>query len=809
MDANQNPATGGGTSTKGRVQVCKMAKDMALPVKDLLELFQSMGVEVKNHLAWVEDNVADAARQRYVQKQQAAEVAPAIKPEVKAATVTPSVPASPVSSRAGLGANLIRHVVPPAPTQVPPVRRAEGVTGAPKRGEARPEPRKDGRPVAARPELGGVPPRQADGRRAERDGGRGAHRRGPAEDEQEVQLPLVAKKGAGRRKSRAEQKQEREERRIRRRDRDRDLSAPPTSIDLIGSLTVKELAEKMKVKETEIIKRLFLKGIMATINQTIEKETAEMIAVELGYEVNLVDPIQQALAATSEEYEDPADLLPRPPIVTIMGHVDHGKTSLLDALRSARVASGEAGGITQHIGAYMTSLRGNEICFLDTPGHEAFTAMRARGAKATDIAVLVVAADDGVMPQTIEAISHAKAAGVPIIVAINKIDKPDASPDRVKQELTEYELVPEEWGGQTVMVEVSAKKKLNLDQLLEMILLVAEVQELKANPNKPARGLIVEAKLSKSMGPVATVLVQSGTLRVGDPFVVGSIAGKVRALINDRGKRVKEAGPAHPVEVLGCTEVPHAGDVFQVVDSEKAAKALADSRALAERDEKLSARARMTLKNFYTRIQEGQKELPIIIKADVKGSSEAIEQALSQVNERMEGVTIRVLLSANGDVSETDVNLAAASDALVIGFNVKVDERASRAAEDASVDVRLYSIIYKMIEDLEMAMKGLLEPEFETVRIGRAEVRAVFKSGKTSVIAGCMVLEGKIERKAEVKLYRGKDLIFEGKLENLKRFKDDAKEVAAGYECGMSLEKFNDIVEGDIIEAFVTREKER
>ena len=490
-----------------------------------------------------------------------------------------------------------------------------------------------------------------------------------------------------------------------------------------------------------------------------------------------------------------------------MGHVDHGKTSLLDALRSARVASGEAGGITQHIGAYMTAINGKEICFLDTPGHEAFTAMRARGAKATDIAVVVVAADDGVMPQTIEAISHAKAAGVPIIIAINKVDKEGAAPDRVKQELTEYGLVPEEWGGSTVMVEVSAKKKLNLDTLLEMILLVAEVQELKANPDKLARGVIVEAKLSKSMGPVATVLVQNGTLRVGDAFVVGSVAGKVRALIDDRGRRVKEAGPAHPVEVLGMPDLPQAGDIFQAVESEKIGRQIAEQRAQVERVEALTSRSRTNMKDFFSRIQEGVKELPIIIKADVKGSNEAIEQALGGLNERVEGSTIRILHSGNGDISENDVSLAVASNAIIIGFNVKVDDRVKRASDDQGVDIKLYSIIYKMIEDLEKAMQGLLEPEYETVSIGKAEVRATFKSGKTSVIAGCMVLEGKIERKAEVKISRVGKVIYEGKIENLKRFKDDAKEVATGYECGMSFEKFNDLQENDIIEAFVTKRR--
>ncbi|MEB3328780.1 MAG: translation initiation factor IF-2 [Candidatus Sericytochromatia bacterium] len=801
----------------GKVQICKMAKDLNIPSKDLLDAFNDLGFAVKNHLAWVEDDQAEAVRKKLLE------------PKAEPAPEPVSVPASAPVAGPGAPAAPLRPDARPMPTPSRPiapgmpVRPGSSLPGGPSpvalpqrpagfptpRFEIRPDQRPDrferpaggpGAPGApgARPAPGGAPARK-DGTRPDRDDRR-------RKDEEDIRAAFNKPK-PGRKKSRAEMRQEREERRRARQGSG--LGETPSEIELVGSLSVKELADKMAVKETEVIKRLFVKGILATINQTIEKETAEMIAVEMGYEVKLIDPIAQALAAVTQDQDAPEDLKPRPPIVTVMGHVDHGKTSLLDALRETRVASGEAGGITQHIGAYMTSCHGNEICFLDTPGHEAFTAMRARGAKATDIAILVVAADDGVMPQTIEAISHAKAANVPIIVAINKVDKPEAAPDRVKQELTEYELVPEEWGGSTVMVEVSAKKRLNLDHLLEMILLVAEVQELKANPERPARGMIVEAKLSKSMGPVATVLVQNGTLRVGDAFVVGSVHGKVRALIDDRGRRVKEAGPAHPVEVLGCSDVPHAGDMFQVMPSEKEAKALADQRALEDRTATLASRSRVHLKDFYTRIQEGQKELPIIIKADVKGSNEAIEQALSQLNQRTEGTTIRILFSGNGDISETDVSLAAASDALIIGFNVKADDRANRAAEDASVDVKTYSVIYKMVEDLEKAMLGLLEPEFETIKTGQAEVRATFKSGKQTVIAGCMVTEGKIVRNATAKLLRGGKLIFEGKLDSLKRFKDDAKEVATGFECGMALEKWNDLQEGDIIESYITQEKTR
>ncbi|MEB3196976.1 MAG: translation initiation factor IF-2 [Candidatus Sericytochromatia bacterium] len=810
----------------GKVQICKMAKDLNIPGKDLVQAFNDLGVEVKNHLAWVEDHEAEAVRKKLLEPKLEPAPAPvpataapaAAQPQVAVparpdgrpgmAPPTPSrpiAPGMPVRPGSSLPGGPSPVALPPRPAGFNPNLRFEiRPDQRPDRFERAPGARPPGAPGAAAPGAA-VPGRPAPGAPARKGEGRSDHER-RRKDEEDIPAAFNKPK-PGRKKSKAEMKMEREERRRARQGGG--LGEAPTTIDLVGSLTVKELADRMAVKETEIIKRLFVKGILATINQTIEKETAEMIAVEMGYEVNLIDPIAQALAAVTEDHDAPEDLKSRAPIVTVMGHVDHGKTSLLDAIRETRVASGEAGGITQHIGAYMTSIHGNEICFLDTPGHEAFTAMRARGAKATDIAILVVAADDGVMPQTIEAISHAKAANVPIIVAINKVDKPDANPDRVKQELTEYELVPEEWGGQTVMVEVSAKKRLNIDHLLEMILLVAEVQELKANPDKPARGMIVEAKLSKSMGPVATVLVQNGTLRVGDAFVVGSVYGKVRALIDDRGRRVKEAGPAHPVEVLGSSDVPHAGDVFQVMPSEKEAKAVADQRALQARSEALTARSRVHLKDFYTRIQEGQKELAVIIKADVKGSNEAIEQALSQLNQRTEGTTIRILFSGNGDISETDVSLAAASDALIIGFNVKADDRAVRAAEEADVDIKLYSIIYKMIEDLENAMLGLLEPEYETVKVGQAEVRAIFKAGKQTIIAGCMVTEGKIVRQAEVKVLRAGKLIHEGKLESLKRFKDDVKEVATGYECGIAVEKYTDLVENDIIEAYITQEKAR
>jgi translation initiation factor IF-2 len=578
-------------------------------------------------------------------------------------------------------------------------------------------------------------------------------------------------------------------------------------IKLSGSITVKDLADKMGVRETEIIKRLFMKGIMATINQSLELETAEMIATELEYTVELVNPNDEEVAVEAET-ENPADLRSRPPVVTIMGHVDHGKTSLLDAIRKTNVTAGEAGGITQHIGAYQVKINDQWITFLDTPGHEAFTAMRARGAKATDVAILVVAADDGVKPQTIEAISHAKEAGVQIMVAINKIDKPGANPDQVKQQLTEFGLVPEEWGGQTVMCPVSAKQKLGLDNLLEMILLVSEVLELKANPKRQAKGLIIEAQLDKGMGPVATVLVQSGTLRVGDNFVVGAIAGKVRALINDHGRRVKEAAPAMPVEVLGMPAVPTAGDLFTVVDDEKTAKSIAAQRADYERTQRLQTQRHISLTDVYSRIQEGKiKDLKVILKSDVKGSAEALESSLSKITAKDGDIQIRIIHSGTGDVSEADVMLAAASDAIVIAFNVKADDRARSRASVDGVDIREYNIIYKILEDMEAALKGMLEPEYEEVFLGRAEILQTFKIGKTEMIAGCQVREGKAIRNAIAKIVRGGKEVYKGKLSGLKRFKDDVKEVATGYECGMSFDDYNTLEVGDMIELYQLQAK--
>jgi len=594
----------------------------------------------------------------------------------------------------------------------------------------------------------------------------------------------------------------------------------PKFINLTSPLTVQDLADKMNVPPGEVITRSLMKGIPRTVNQLVELELAFELANEMGYEISTApleveEPEKTAAEELLEQQlssDEQANLVQRPPVVTIMGHVDHGKTSLLDAIRQTKflLTDSEAGGITQHIGAYHVEVPHEDgtmrqIVFLDTPGHEAFTAMRARGAKATDIAILVVAADDGVMPQTIEAIDHAKAAQVPIIVAVNKIDKPGADPDRVLTQLMEHELVPEKFGGETVAVNVSAKKKTGLDELLEMILLVADMQDLKANPDKPATGVIIEAELSRGKGAVATALVSSGTLREGDFLVVGSKSGKVRALFDDRGQRVKAAGPSMPVEVLGLDEVPQAGDRFEVVNDNQALRVLVEKRKDVEN---LSRGYHVTLESFHDLLAKGEvKELDVIIKADVQGTAEAIAASVKRLSSSE--VQVRVLRTASGDISENDVNLAASSNAIIIGFNVQPDHNASRVSELAGVDIRTYNVIYQITDDLQKAIEGLIEPIKHEVLVGTAEVRQVFKFGKNLMIAGCMVVSGKIVRGSKATIERDEQVIYDGKIETLKRFKDDAREVAQGFECGISFEKFSDIQEGDKISAFVMQETSR
>ncbi|MGG3561778.1 translation initiation factor IF-2 [Neobacillus rhizosphaerae] len=582
----------------------------------------------------------------------------------------------------------------------------------------------------------------------------------------------------------------------------------PAKITFSESLTVGELAKKIYREPSEIIKKLFLLGVMATINQVLDKDAIELIAGEYGVEVEeeiKIDTTDLEVYFTEDASEV---LVERPSVVTIMGHVDHGKTTLLDSIRNTKVTEGEAGGITQHIGAYQVVDNGKKITFLDTPGHAAFTTMRARGAKITDITILVVAADDGVMPQTVEAINHAKAAEVPIIVAVNKMDKEAANADRVMQELTEHGLVSEAWGGDTIFVPLSAKTGEGIDTLLEMILLVSEVEEYKANPNRKAVGTVIEAQLDKGRGSVATLLVQNGTLKIGDPIVVGHTFGRVRAMVNDKGRRVKEAGPSTPVEITGLNDVPQAGDRFVVFEDEKTARQVGEARAqtalVAQRGEK----SVVSLETLFDQLKQGEmKDLNIILKADVQGSAEAVAASLQKID--VEGVNIKIIHSGAGAINESDISLAAASNAIVIGFNVRPDVNAKRAAEAEKVDVRLHRIIYKVIEEIEAAMKGMLDPEFQEKIIGQAEVRQTFKVSKVGTIAGSFVTEGKITRDSGIRLVRNGVVIFEGQIDALKRFKDDAKEVSKGYECGITIKNYNDVKEGDIIEAYVMEEIER
>ena len=570
-------------------------------------------------------------------------------------------------------------------------------------------------------------------------------------------------------------------------------------------INVGELAMRLKKTSADVIKQLMKLGVMASVSQMIDYETAALIALEFGAKVEkeVTVTIEERLIDDSSDLDE--NLEPRDPVVVVMGHVDHGKTSLLDTIRNANVVSGEAGGITQHIGAYRVKINGRDITFLDTPGHAAFTSMRARGAQATDIAILVVAAEDGIMPQTIEAINHAKAANVPIIVAINKMDKEGANPERIMQQLTEYELVPEEWGGETIVCKVSAKNHIGIENLLEMILLTADIKELKANPNRAAKGVVIEAKLDRGRGPVATVLVQNGTLKLGDVIIAGKAVGHVRAMSEDKGNKIESAGPSVPVEIFGLSEVPDAGDLFHAVTDERMARELVEERKDQEKEAKASHTEKVTLENLFDRIQQGEiKDLNIIVKADVQGSAEAVKSSLEKLSN--EEVHVRVIHSTVGAINETDVMLASASDAIIVGFNVRPDPLALESATRQNVDIRLYRIIYDCIGEMEAAMKGMLAPKYKEVVLGHAEIRQTFKVSGIGTIAGCHVSDGKIVRSSSVRVVRGGIVVHEGELASLKRFKDDAKEVASGFECGLSIEKFNDIKEGDIIEAYAMEE---
>ena len=689
--------------------------------------------------------------------------------------VRPPVSTAPPAAATG---NLSRPAAPkPAPGGVPPgLRPPQRPSGLP----PRQAPMGGPRPLPSQPVRPALPPRP----------GMPAYR-----------PPMQHRPGSQRPGSSA------------RRDAQRTVSAPVApiapppvtrTITLAEGMTVADLATKLDVKAKDVLKKLMERRLMMTINSTLDDETASMIAREFGADVKMQSFEEEMLQVEAEDVDD-ADLVARAPVVTVMGHVDHGKTTLLDAIRSARVAEREAGGITQHIGAYAVQVNDRNVVFLDTPGHEAFTMMRARGARVTDVVILVVAADDGVMPQTKEAIDHAKAAGVPILVAINKIDKPNANADRVKKELSDLGLTPEQWGGQTVMVEVSAKKKQNLELLLEMILLVTELGELKANPKRNASGTVLEAKLDKGRGPVATILVQDGTLRVGDTFIAGTIVGKVRALIDDRGRQVKAAPPSTPVEVLGLGGLPQPGDAFQALTDAAKARQIALFRQTQAKEKALGGKgARLTLESLQAQIAEGgMKELPIIVKADVQGSAEVLGDTLTKLSD--EKVKVRIIHSGVGAINESDVLLASASNAIVIGFNVRPDRNAADVADREKVDIRLHSVIYNVVDEMKKAMTGLLDPTFKEVRLGSAQVRDIFKVPKFGTIAGCMVTDGRITRAGDTtaRLVRDNVVVYEGKIGSLRRFKDDVSEVKAGFECGIGFDRFNDIKVGDVIEAFV------
>ncbi len=599
-----------------------------------------------------------------------------------------------------------------------------------------------------------------------------------------------------------------EQEKLRRLEQQAQIKKVPLKVQIPEEISVGELALRLKKTAAEVIKQLMKLGVLANVSQNIDYDTASLVAMELGAvpEKEVVVTIEERLFDEHEDQDQ--DLKPRAPVVVVMGHVDHGKTSLLDAIRNTRVTAGEAGGITQHIGAYRVKLNGRDITFLDTPGHAAFTSMRARGAQVTDIAILVVAADDGIMPQTVEAINHAKAAGVPLIVAVNKIDKHNADPDRVLQQLTEYGLVPEEWGGETIVCPISALKHEGIDNLLEMVLLTADMLELKANPDRLAKGTVIEAKLDRGRGPVATVLIQNGTLRSGDIVIAGTAVGRVRAMNDEKGRRLEEAGPSVPVEIVGLGEVPGAGDVFYAVEDERMARTLAEKRKFEEKEKQAAAVQKVTLENLFSSIEQGSvKDLNIIVKADVKGSAEAVKASLEKLSN--DEVRVRVIHNGVGGINNSDVMLAEASNAIIVGFNVRPEAGVAEEAERAKVDVRLYRVIYDCLEEIEQAMRGMLAPTFKEVVLGHAEIRETFKVSGVGTIAGCYVKDGKMQRNEKVRLIRDSIVVYEGELASLKRFKDDAREVAAGFECGMSFEKFNDVKVGDIVEAFVMEEVKR
>ena len=777
-----------------KIRVHEVAKDLKLKSTDLLEMFEEHGITLKNHMATLDEKQLSLIFEVYTQKYQLPE-----------GEVDMSV-----------FGDLIKKEEEPATEEVKTEFKTEKAQSKKKDGgkvEAKPQPKAeakadekaDEKPIE---EITTRKMRHVDTRQTVVDLEK--------MDTERIEAELVPEhiKTEGPKKQKIKKQSQRQQDRrttFNKKQQEQMVREKPKpqqiTVSIPDEISVGELANRMKKAAPEIIKKLMLLGVMASVSQMIDFDTAALVADELGAKVEheIVLSDEDILLKEFEEADKEEDLEPRSPVVVVMGHVDHGKTSLLDAIRETHVASGEAGGITQHIGAYRVRINDRDITFLDTPGHEAFTAMRARGAQVTDIAILVVAADDGIMPQTIEAINHAKAAEVSIIVAINKIDKDGADPDRIKQEMTEYGIVPEEWGGDTIFVEVSAKQRTNIDGLLEMVLLTADIQELRANPNRHAQGTVIEARLDRARGPIATVLVQNGTLKTGDIIVAGTTTGKVRAMMDDRGKTLKSAGPSVPVEILGLSETPDGGDVFYAVEDEKRARAVVEARKFAQKEETFNARKVISLDNLFDQIHEGEvKELKIIVKADVQGSVEAVRQSLEKLSN--EEVRVRTIHGGVGAVNETDIMLASASNAIIVGFNVRPDTVARGAYERGDVDIRLYRVIYDAIEEIEAAMKGMLEPKFKESILGHAEVRQTFKVSGVGTIAGGYVVDGKIARNAQVRVVRDGIVFHEGVLNSLKRFKDDAKEVMSGYECGIGIEKFNDIKDGDIIECFIMEE---
>lgn len=798
-----------------KIRIYELAKQLGVANKALMEKINSVGIEAKSHMAMLTEEEAAKVTALYQPKKEEPQKEVPKQEAPKKEAPKKEAPKKDAPKKEAPKQNAPKQDAPKkdAPKQNAPKQDAPRKDNNQKQGGNRPAQRQDnrndnrqGKPQQQNgPKQGG---NQQQGKPQNKDNNKGKDKKGNKNGNKNGQK--VRENPMERRRREMEEEAALMAELEALEAAEKAASADPVIKYIPESITVKDLAEVLGKKGSDLVMNLMKKGKMLAINATLDFDTAATIAEEYNVILELEeekDIMEEAFG--TEEEEDESKLEERPPVVVVMGHVDHGKTSLLDAIRHANVTKGEAGGITQHIGAYTVQIDGKPITFLDTPGHEAFTAMRMRGAQITDIAILVVAADDGVMPQTVEAINHAKAAGVEIIVAINKMDKPSANPDRVKQELTEYDLLAEDWGGTTVCVPVSAHTKEGIDNLLEMIILTAEMKELKANPNKKARGAIIEAQLDKGRGPVATVLVQSGTLRVGDPVVAGPAYGKIRAMTDDKGRRVKVAGPSTPVEILGLSEVPSAGDSFYVAANEKQARQLAES-VIAKNRETLIGQTpqKVSLDDLFNQIQSGNmKELGIVVKADVQGSVEAVRQSLEKLSN--EEVRVRIIHGGVGAITESDVMLASASNAIIIGFNVRPEPAAKAFADEEKVDVRLYRVIYNAIEDIQAAMKGMLDPVYEEKVLGHAEVRQTFKASGVGTIAGSYVKDGKIVRNCQVRIVRDGIVVYEGDLESLRRFKDDVKEVAAGYECGLVFKKYNDIKEGDWVEAFTMVEVPR